>query len=81
MKHPRPIRKYRSGPCCICQKQLTDKRYSQYCCSKECDDIGEANMQVSIERGKAWLKKFYAGKPRYRENEEPLGKPTIGGKP
>ena len=76
MKSPYAVRWRTFGPCCICQKKLTDKRYSRYCCSKECDDIGEANMKAAIERGKAWLKKFFAGKPRYKEDETPLGQPT-----
>jgi len=66
-----------SGPCCICHKRLTDERYSRYCCSQKCDDIGETNIKASIARGKARLKRFFAGKPRYKDDEEPLGQPTI----
>ena len=79
MKKPYETRWHNFGPCCICQKRLTDKRYSRYCCSKECDQIGEANMKAAIARGKARLKRFFAGKPRRKDDDEPLGQPTIAG--
>ena len=76
MKSPYKTRWHNSGPCCICQKQLTAERYSRYCCCEACDDIGEANMKAAIERGNASLNIFFAGRPRYKEDEEPLGQPT-----
>lgn len=79
MKKPYKTNWRTFGPCCICQKRLTDKRYSRGCCSKKCDDIGEANMQKSIKRGKELGKK--ANRPRYKEvvgDDEPLGTPTVG---
>ena len=71
MKKPYQTRWRNFGPCCICSARLTDERYSRYCCSKACDDIGENNIKASMARGRVRLKAFFAGKPQPDPDADP----------
>ena len=71
MKSPYKTRWRRGGPCCICGDRLTAQRHSRYCCSEACDDKAEANMKAATARGKARLRRFFAGKPQPDPDADP----------